>query len=161
MTSGRGAGELSGFGRLRQRAYLRFARATRGMTLGVRAAVFDGDAVLLVRHSYVPGWYFPGGGVDRAETIAQAVRRELHEEAGVALTGEPKLFGVYLNRIASPRDHVALFVCPAWTREAQRPPSREIVEVRFFPLDALPEGTTAATRRRLAEIASGAVAAEW
>ncbi|MCW5697627.1 MAG: NUDIX domain-containing protein [Bauldia sp.] len=131
------------------------------MTLGVRAAVFDGDSVLLVRHSYVPGWYFPGGGVDPGETVAEAVRRELHEEAGVALTGEPELFGFYLNRIASVRDHVALFLCPAWTPAVAHQPSREIVEAGFFPLDRLPEGTTNATRRRLDEIAGAVVAAEW
>jgi hypothetical protein len=44
-------------------------RLTRGQTLGVRAVVRDGDgAFLLVRHTYVPGWTFPGGGVDRLET---------------------------------------------------------------------------------------------
>ena len=38
----------------------------RGMTLGVRAAAFDeGGRVFLVRHSYVPGWHMPGGGVER------------------------------------------------------------------------------------------------
>ena len=37
---------------------------SRGMTLGVRAACFD-DAgrIFLVRHTYVPGWHMPGGGV--------------------------------------------------------------------------------------------------
>ncbi len=48
-------------------AHLYFALA-RGMTLGVRAACFD-DAgrVFLVRHSYLPGWHLPGGGLDRNE----------------------------------------------------------------------------------------------
>jgi hypothetical protein len=34
-------------------------------------------------------------------------------------------------------------------------PDREIAEAGFFPLDRLPEGTTSATRRRLAEILEG------
>ena len=42
------------------------------------------------------------------------------------------------------------------------PPSWEIAEVGFFPLNKLPEGTTEGTRRRLEEILYGApVSAAW
>ena len=51
--------------RLPPKVFLAFARWKRGMTLGVRAACFDGDGrVFLIRHTYVRGWYFPGGGVE-------------------------------------------------------------------------------------------------
>ena len=47
-------------------AHLYFTLA-RGMTMGVRAACFDeAGRVFLVRHSYVPGWHLPGGGVGSA-----------------------------------------------------------------------------------------------
>ena len=59
-------------------------RQTRGLTLGTRTAVFDGDnQVLLVRHSYGPGWLLPGGGVERGETIFDSAKREIREEAGI------------------------------------------------------------------------------
>src|SRR6187200_446523 len=44
-------------------------RLTRGMSLGVRALVRDENGrILLIRHSYAPGWLLPGGGVERGET---------------------------------------------------------------------------------------------
>lgn len=145
------------------RAYLAWSRFSRGMTLGVRGAVFDAEGrILLVRHSYVPGWYMPGGGVEPGEAMHEALDRELIEEGGIALTGPARLFGLYRNVRASPRDHVALYLCREW--EQARPPPRnmEIVDSGFFARDALPDGTTDATRRRLAEIA-GEIdpAAEW
>jgi len=46
--------------------------------------------VLLVRHTYSEGWYFPGGGVKNQETPKAAVIRELKEETGVEVIGEPQ-----------------------------------------------------------------------
>ena len=54
--------------RWRQRAYLAYARLSRGMTLGVRGLLIKDDRVVLVKHSYVPGWYLPGGGVEPGES---------------------------------------------------------------------------------------------
>ena len=63
-------------------------RLQRGITLGVRAAVIDDQRrVLLVRHTYAPGWLLPGGGVERGETVFNAVKRELKEESGIIPTG--------------------------------------------------------------------------
>lgn len=145
------------------RLYLAYSRLSRGMTLGVRAAVFDAEGrIFLVRHGYVPGWYLPGGGVEAGEAMPTALDRELIEEGGIALTAPAKLFGLYWNARASPRDHVALYLCPEW-RQAEPPPrNMEIVESGFFHPDALPEDATAATRRRLAEIAGESEpASEW
>jgi hypothetical protein len=49
-----------------------------------------------------------------------------------------------------------VFVVRDFVAESVKQPDREIAEAGFFPLDALPEGITLATRRRLDEIAAGA-----
>ncbi|WP_245443308.1 NUDIX domain-containing protein [Labrys okinawensis] len=131
-----------------------YSRMQRGMTLGVRAAVLDGqDQVFLVRHTYVPGWYLPGGGIETGETALEALARELEEEGHIRLEGPPELQGLYWNREVSGRDHVAFFVVRHYTQTQPRLPDREIAEAGFFSLDALPEETTKATRRRLDEVA--------
>lgn len=149
--------------RLQTRLLHVYFRLKRGMTLGVRAAVLnDRGEVFLVRHTYTPGWHLPGGGVEVGETMVDALVKELREEACISLTGQAALFGLYFNRRISGRDHVALYVVREFAVEAVKRPDMEIAEAGWFALDALPQGLTPATRRRLDEIAHGAApAAEW
>jgi ADP-ribose pyrophosphatase YjhB (NUDIX family) len=122
------------------------------MTMGVRAACFDAEGRLfMVRHTYVPGWYMPGGGMERGETALEALAKELREEGNLRMTTAPELVHVYYNRGASKRDHV-LFYRVNVEQTAPRPPDREIAENGFFALDALPDQVTDATLRRLAEL---------
>lgn len=129
----------------------------RPMTLGIRAIVWNAEknSIFLVRHTYVPGWHLPGGGVERGETFGDALVKELREEANIVMTAPPQLFGLYKNKYVSPRDHVALYVCRQFEQTTPRLPDREIVECGFFPLDALPEATTPGTRSRLREVFGG------
>jgi 8-oxo-dGTP pyrophosphatase MutT (NUDIX family) len=138
--------------------YWRFAR---GLTLGVRGMVLDGEGrVFLVKHTYTTGWHLPGGGVEPGETLTEALRRELMEEGNIEVTAPPVLHGIYFHPIYSIRDHVALYVV-RWFRQTAAPvPNREIAAHGFFPLDALPPDTTAGTRARIAEVAGGRPAAE-
>ena len=128
----------------------------RGMTLGVRAVVLDAEnRVFLVRHSYINGWYLPGGGVDLGETMEQAMRRELKEEGEIDLTGEAVLHGIFLNDHVSRRDHVAVYIVRHFRQDRLPAPNHEIVECGFFAVTALPEDTTQGTRQRIAEVLGG------
>jgi ADP-ribose pyrophosphatase YjhB (NUDIX family) len=140
--------------------YWRFARA---MTLGVRALVIDANGrIFLVKHSYISGWYLPGGGVEAGETLLQALARELREEGNIEMTEAPRLHGMFFNDRVSRRDHVALFVVRAFRQSAAPVPDREIVAHGFFDLDALPNDTTASTRARIIEVLGGApVSEQW
>ncbi len=138
--------------------YWRFSRPA---TLGVRGLVIDGSGrVFLVKHSYVAGWHLPGGGVETGETMLEALTRELAEEGNIKLAGQPVLHGMFFNKRASRRDHVALFIVRDFSQEAPPQPNYEIVEHGFFAPDALPEGTSRGTRARLAEVLESVAVSE-
>jgi len=129
-----------------------YFQLSRGMTMGVRGACFDAEGrVFLVRHTYLPGWYLPGGGIERGETAAMALEKELREEGNLVLTAPPKLFQAYFNDRATSRDHVLLYRAEVAQTDLRKP-DREIAESGFFDLQHLPADTTPATHRRLSEL---------
>ena len=69
--------------------------------LVVAAVIVRGGRVLLTRRNagaHLAGhWEFPGGKVEASDTPAEALRRELEEELGVAsVVGEPFAFNHHL-----------------------------------------------------------------
>lgn len=143
--------------RLPTRLVAAYWRLTRGATLGAQGVVIgENDSVLLVRHSYRPGWHFPGGGIEWGETAETALERELFEEAGVIVKGRPEFHGLFAHFAFLPSDHIALFVVREWERPSVPPPNREILESRFFSREEMPADVTPGTVRRLKEIFDGA-----
>ncbi len=155
--------ELTPWQRFRTRAFLFAVGVKRHMTLGVRAALIDGDKVFLIRQTYMPGWQFCGGGVEPGESAELSAGREMVEETGYRPTAPMQLFGLYhnTNRLTN-RDHVALFLCRNYELAHQFRPNAEIAEAGWFSIDALPDGTGPATIRRIGEIFRGeAISATW
>ena len=74
----------------------RLARLFRcTVTLGAQAAVIDEhERVLLVRHTYTNGWFLPGGGVKRDETVEEALIGSFERRPRPDVTA-PALFGVH------------------------------------------------------------------
>ncbi len=140
------------FGKLLPRAW----RPRSTITLGVQAVVVDAERrVLLVRHGYRTGWHFPGGGVERNETVEAALHRELLEETGIVLKGAPKLIGLYAHFDVFPGDHIVLYDAQDWERKHVPAPNDEIAAQGFFTTDNLPDATTEGTRRSIAEMFFG------
>jgi 8-oxo-dGTP pyrophosphatase MutT (NUDIX family) len=134
----------------------------RPRSIGVLGLVLDDERrILLVEQTYRDGWYLPGGGVHRKEGLDEALRRELREEVGIEPTETPRLHGVYWNFAESKSDYVAVFVVERWQRRPAK--SREIASDAFFPPGELPEDTSPAARRRIAELgaADGPLVAAW
>ena len=140
-----------------------YFRASRGLTIGVRAVVRSSDGkFLLVRHTYTPGWHFPGGGVESGQTIEEALAKELQQETGLLLIDTPKLHGVFFNRQVSNRDHVLVYLCEARGEISVGSPSPEIAKVGFFDLNELPDNIDRGTKQRLEEITKEQqISREW
>ncbi len=114
-------------------------RLRHPITLGVRLLLIDDGKVLLVKHTYRPGWFLPGGRPDLGESLAQTARREALEEAGVK-TDSIELLGIVSHLSSWRSDHVAIFRANSFDR---RPcSSREIERVKLFSLNALPDDTS-------------------
>lgn len=128
-------------------------RIRRPVTLGVKALLVADDDVVLVRHTYQPGWLLPGGGIRRGETPEEAVRRECAEELGATM-GPVELLCVCSRFLEGKSDHITVFLCRSFTLGKKS--DFEIDEYRLFPLAALPADASRGTRRRVRELLDGA-----
>lgn len=140
------------------RAQKRLWKLFRPHTRGVKVMLFNANGeILLVRNGYGASDLFvlPGGGVRPFEQPASAAVREVREELGCALEALVPV-STHFTSAEGKRDTVHLF--EARITQTPRADNVEVVEARYFALDALPETLSPATARRLAERAGRAKA---
>ena len=132
-------------------AHLSLRALIAPVVFGVTALAQDKDGrVLLVRHTYQPGWLLPGGGVARGELPEAAVIRELKEEVGFIRGGNPELIRIYNRKAGWATNVTALYRVREVEIQFRR--NLEIREAAFYLPNALPDGTPSATRRRIDEV---------
>lgn len=121
----------------------------------VRAALFEGDAVLLVREAHDGRWTLPGGWADALDAPTRAAAREFAEEAGLR---------VRMSKLAAVHDgtrrnahraggsgtpwHVYKLMFVAERLDDAVPQAGldgETTDVSFFGLDDLPDLSTGRT----------------
>jgi len=113
---------------------------------GVRGILVDDQQrLLLQRRSDTGHWGLPAGVVDVGDSVLEALSREVQEETGLIVV-RAELFGVYTDprfSVTYPNgDEVQTFTVAFLVREWSgqlSADSDEVTDVRFFPLDALPE----------------------
>lgn len=127
------------------RVALRIAHTLRKAWWRVRAPRVEGCRVLafepagrllLIRHSYLPDkWMPPGGGLGRREEPLSAARRELLEETGCRIEDARVVDRVIENLHGAGN---VVHIVAGRTKDEPRPDMREVIEARFFHVDALP-----------------------
>ncbi|MCL4270916.1 MAG: NUDIX domain-containing protein [Anaerolineales bacterium] len=130
----------------------------RPIRTGIRVLMEKDNQVWLVRHTYMTGWFMPGGGLKRMEALDEAARREALEETGATL-GEISLLGVFTSFSDWKTDHTAVFLCRDF--EFTGKSDAEIAEMRAFPLDDLPENIYPPNLRLLKKYRDGTIASSF
>jgi 8-oxo-dGTP diphosphatase len=112
--------------------------------VGVHAVIFDQEnRILLVHRRDMDLWDLPGGGMDAGELPTEAVLRETKEETGLDVEIE-RLF-----IIAVAPENVLGFTYYCRVFGGVPTPTDESDEVRFFPLEQLPENLSPRKREMI------------
>jgi len=116
----------------------------------VAVILMKDEQIVLVKRKYEPrrgSWSLPAGFVEFNETTKQTAVRETKEETNLDVVVD-KLFGVYPG-FDDPRIHVVLIAYWGEIVDGQLKPGDDAEEVRFFPLNELPENIAFTAHRKI------------
>ena len=112
--------------------------------VGVGTVVWSGERVLLVRRARPPRqgqWSLPGGAQQLGETVADAARREIREEAGIEVELGPIVATIDLierDEAGEVRYHYTLIDFTAEAVSGPLTAGDDAAEARWFQLPELP-----------------------
>ena len=116
-------------------------------SLGAFAAIFNEQReILLCKRNYGPrNWTLPGGSIEDNESLNAATVREVEEETGYIVHPE------YLVSVSYNPAKDDLVFCTRCTIQDKKEwtPDDEIEDIRFFPLDALPDSLSPGALQRV------------
>jgi 8-oxo-dGTP pyrophosphatase MutT (NUDIX family) len=115
------------------------------LTAGALVLSADGSQVLMTLHAKARRWFHLGGHCEDVDaTLADAARREAAEESGIdGLVLDPQPIHLDEHEVAFCGSHESVshldvrFVAVA-PKGAEPTPNEESLEVRWWPVDALP-----------------------
>lgn len=122
-------------------------------TVGVKALIINRNMeILLVKHTYMPGWHLPGGGLNPGESPKDAIIREIKEEAAISVKGTLELFHVYAHLILGASDYPILYIIREFEMLPHKPDPKEIAQTKWFHYQALPQDASSSTFERVKEV---------
>jgi 8-oxo-dGTP diphosphatase len=120
--------------------------------IGCDGIVIQDGRILLQQREDFRTWGVPGGGLEPGEYLPEGVQREVREETGLEVqVGEP--LAVHWRRWLGRDVLVFSFRCRPVGGDLVT--SAETVDVRFFPIDELPEAMLSFQRERLLHTLNG------
>src|SRR5688500_13406408 len=129
----------------------KLVRATQTSFTVSAAAIVSNEKneVLLLNHVLRPfsGWGFPGGFIEKGEQAENAIRREIREEIGIELSQ----LQLYTARTVGSHIEILFF---AKAEGEPKVNSAEIMEVRWFPFDDVPEEMARTQKQQMRDVFS-------
>ena len=132
------------------------------LSFGTRVMLLCKNEVLLVKHTYISGYFLPGGGVKKSELFENSARRELKEEVGI-LVNNLSVFGIYKSIKEQKYTTNVVFISKLSKKPTLKIQKDELVEAGFFNINKLPLKTSPGTKRRIKEYIEGnfPITGEW